>query len=283
MSDAITIRRAESIRDYRACQEAQRLAWGITDEEYVVPLATMVGAQLHGGLVLGAFLPDGSALGVSFAFLARIEGRLGLYSQLTGVVPGQQGRGLGFRLKQAQWRQAQAEGLDLLAWAFDPLQAGNARFNLGKLGARSHTYRANMYGPRTDAINAGVPTDRLIVEWSTAPQAREATPTPEDVDFERLPRVVASSARPDGFRDVAPFEPGVATGHASVLVEVPGEIGRLRSEAPVLAERWRNAVSEAFTTLFANGFEAVDFIRDTTAASPRGFYVLSRREAPSAR
>ena len=27
-----------------------------------------------------------------------------------------------------------------------------------------------MYGPRTDALNAGAPTDRLIVEWSTEPR-----------------------------------------------------------------------------------------------------------------
>ncbi len=46
----IEIRRAETIADYRALQAAQRGAWGIVDEGYVVPIATMVGAQHHGGL-----------------------------------------------------------------------------------------------------------------------------------------------------------------------------------------------------------------------------------------
>src|SRR5215218_1403016 len=117
MADAITIRRAETPRDYRACQQAQRLAWGIADEAYVVPIATMVGAQLHGGLVLGAFLPGGEAVGVSFAFLGRLEGRLCLYSQLTGVVPGHQSGGLGYQLKTAQREHALAEGIGLIAWA----------------------------------------------------------------------------------------------------------------------------------------------------------------------
>ena len=40
----------------------------------------------------------GAAVGISFAFLGRIAGRLGLYSQLTGVVPGHQGRGIGLML-----------------------------------------------------------------------------------------------------------------------------------------------------------------------------------------
>ena len=32
-------RRAETPADYRACQEAQRLAWALADESYVVPVA----------------------------------------------------------------------------------------------------------------------------------------------------------------------------------------------------------------------------------------------------
>ena len=171
--DGIIIRKAESTADYLACQDAQRRAWGIVDDSYVVPLATMVGAQLHGGLVLGAFSPSGEALGLSFAFLGKVEGRLCLYSQLTGVVPGQQGRGLGGRLKSAQREFARLEGLECLAWAFDPLQAGNARFNLDRLGATSRRFVADMYGRRTDALNANSPTDRLIVEWSTGPDPGE--------------------------------------------------------------------------------------------------------------
>ena len=276
MTDDITIRHAATIADYRACQDAQRRAWGITDDAYVVPVATMVGAQLHGGLVLGAFLPGGEAVGVSFAFLGRIEGRLGLYSQLTGVVPGYQGRGIGNRLKQAQWAHARAEGLELLAWAFDPLQAGNAHFNLGKLGARSRRYLENMYGLRTDALNAGVATDRLIVEWSTAPGPRIAV---GDEEAECLPRVVEAAARPDGLPEVGAIRTEVAAGADRVLLEIPQEIGRLREQAPDLAERWRSAVCEAFTTLFAGGFEAVGFLKRKTVGTPRGFYLLRQAES----
>src|SRR5437879_868461 len=99
MDAEIEIRRAVTISDYRACQEAQRRSWGLTQESDVVPIATMVGANRHGGLVLGAFLQDGTAVGLSFAFLGLIDGRLCLYSQLTGIVPGYQARGLGGRLK----------------------------------------------------------------------------------------------------------------------------------------------------------------------------------------
>ncbi len=144
----VTIRRAVSIADYRACQEAQRRAWGIDDGGYLVPVATMVGANLHGGLVLGAFMPSGEAVAMSFAFLGQVEGRLCLYSQLTGVVPGYQSRGLGYEIKMAQRALARDQGLERIAWAFDPLQVGNAHFNLVRLGATAVRYIEDMYGRR---------------------------------------------------------------------------------------------------------------------------------------
>jgi predicted GNAT superfamily acetyltransferase len=273
-ANAITIRPAVTIADYHACQDVQRRAWGITEEQYVVPIATMVGAQLHGGLVLGAFDADNQAVGLSFAFLGRMDGRLCLYSQLTGVAPGQQGRGIGLRLKQAQREFARAGGLELIAWAFDPLQAGNAHFNLGRLGARSHTYIENMYGPRTDALNKGVPTDRLIAVWSTAEEPGPRSRV-DPTELDQLPRIVERVAQPGGeLEAIALVE--FADGHTSVLLEVPDDISRLRSESPNLAEAWRRSIADAFTSLFAAGFEAVDFVRTTSAARPRGFYLLHR-------
>ncbi len=187
LDDEITIRRAETVADYRACQEAQRRAWGITDEGYVIPVATMVGANLHGGLVLGAFLAGGGAAALSFAFLGRVEGRLCLYSQLTGVVPGYQSRGLGYEIKKLQRAIARSEGIELIVWAFDPLQAGNAHFNLARLGATACRYIENMYGERTDSLNAGVPTDRLIAEWETSDTPVAAF---DAEDIPGLPRLI---------------------------------------------------------------------------------------------
>lgn len=253
MDDAITIRRAESIDDYRACQQAQRRSWGIVDDSYIVPLATMVGAQLHGGLVLGAFLPDGSAAGFSFGFLGRVGGRLCLYSQLTGIVPEYQSRGLGAKLKYAQRDIAKAEGLPCIAWAFDPLQAGNARFNLNKLGAAATRYIDNMYGFRTDALNAGVPTDRLIVEWETCETSARIPLADDEID--RIPHLTD---------DVVP-----PRGETRLLVDIPADIARLRRERPEEAELWRQDVRREFLAAFGAGYAAVGFVRGSYVLEPR--------------
>jgi predicted GNAT superfamily acetyltransferase len=277
--EAITIRRAETVADYRACQDAQRSAWGIGEDGYLIPVATMVGANLHGGLVLGAFLPDGQAVAMSFAFLGRIEERLCLYSQLTGVVPGYQSQGLGYRIKAHQRDFARAEGIGLIAWAFDPLQAGNAHFNLARLGASAGRYVENMYGERTDSLNAGVPTDRLIAEWSTG---KESNPGVRPDAATVLPRLITTTAEQGGASgpDAAP------TGdmclqyfddRPSLLIEIPADIARLRRERPELAERWRLAVRGAFQLAFAEGYLAVSIVRDETVTPRRSFYVLDRR------
>ncbi len=258
MSPDITIRPPASVEEYRSCQDAQRLAWGITQDGYVIPVATMIGAQHHGGLVLGAFLPDGRAVGLSFAFLGRVGGQICLYSQLTGVVPDYQGHGLGGEMKQVQWDYARDQGIGLLAWSFDPLQSGNAHFNLNRLGATSGTFHANMYGLRSDALNANVPTDRLIAEWSTRPRTPRVLSKDEAAS---TPRIVAG----DGLDALNSRPP-------TVLVEIPESINDLRKASPEQAERWRSGVEAAFRKAFASGYRAVGFHREDDPR--RCFYIL---------
>src|SRR5579859_513379 len=82
----VTIRDVQGADELRACQELQRRAWGITEDGYVLPVATMAGAQKVGGVILGAFdRQTQNLIGFAFAFLGRMHDQLVLYSQLTGV------------------------------------------------------------------------------------------------------------------------------------------------------------------------------------------------------
>jgi predicted GNAT superfamily acetyltransferase len=268
MSTPVTIRRAATVEDYRACQDAQRRAWGLDEDRDMVPIATLVGANLHGGLVLGAFLPDGSAVGVSFAFLGRIEGRLCLYSQLTGIVPEYQDQGVGGRLKFAQRDIARSEGIGLIAWAFDPLRAGNARFNLDKLGATSRRYIEDMYGPRSDPLNRGVPTGRLIAEWEVDPGPR---PAAWDDHPWALPYLVKAAGSGPSYEILTQR---VSSDRPGFLLEIPAAISTLRAESPALADCWRLATRQAFLDAFAAGLRAVGFVRGTHKDQERCCYVL---------
>ena len=284
-----TIRPAKTIADFHACREAQRRAWNLPEDGggFLVPIATLVGVQHHGGLVLGAFLPDGSAAGVSFAFPARIEGEWGLYSQLTGVVPEFQSQGLGRQLKRFQFDFARDQGLFKVAWAFDPLQTGNARFNLTILGASAGTYLVDMYGPRFDPLTGGAPTDRLIAVWSDEDRSWLAsTPT---WDHLADPTKVAPLVGFDPVGDGNHPDPLVGIGHLDKSLNtesstslgpwrslaVPGRISDLRRGDPERASRWLHAVRAGFTSAFQEGWRAVGFV-SPPQGDGRGCYLLTR-------
>ena len=140
------------------------------------------------------------------------------------------------------WAEAaRSRGIALLCWSFDPLQAGNARFNLDKLGATSNRYVIDMYGPRTDALNSGTSTDRLIVEWETQP-----------VD---PPHPITDELR----------------------IEIPASITDLRQTDPIAAERIQQDVRHSFQEAFAQGYRAQGFQRDNASGTLRCYYQLQRR------
>ena len=261
---SVTVRDVRGADELRACQELQRRAWGITEDGYLVPVATMASAQKVGGLVLGAFDANSMLVGFAFGFLGKLNNRLILWSQLTGVHPAHQSSGVGRMLKLEQRRRARDLGLEAVAWAFDPLQASNAAFNLGVLGAICRMYEPDMYGSRTDALNAGLATDRLLTEWSTSGRAGGViVPWSDGVDL-----IDIAGGSPEVARTIA-----ADTRH--LFIEVPPRIADLKARRnPSEARAWQVALREAFQAAFDNGFVAVGFTRQD-AARPR--YLLERR------
>ncbi|HZQ36029.1 MAG TPA: hypothetical protein VFD32_08865 [Dehalococcoidia bacterium] len=276
VAPAVTVRPVASVVEYRACQELQRRAWGITEDGYVVPVATMISVQHAGGLVLGAFVPDrpdgsGERLaGFAFAYLGRVRGRWALYSQLAAVDESLRDLGLGGRLKQAQRDWAREQGLALVAWSFDPLQAGNANFNLHKLGAVCHEYQVNFFGERSDALNAGLESDRLLAEWPVNDQPRRWL----GGDTEPLDLVQAVPA--PAFQ----WDEAAAAAARPLRIEIPADVAALRASELSLAADWQRAVRAAFLQAFAAGYVAMDAQREAGAAGRQVFYLLRRPAEP---
>ncbi len=118
----------------------------------------------HGGFVLAAY-DGGELVGMSFSYPGYRNGKVYLYSHMTGVISEKKTSGIGYLLKMKQKEYAQSYGYNLIAWTFDPMMSTNAHFNLNKLGAFSRSYLDNFYGNMGDGLNSGLPTDRLVAEW----------------------------------------------------------------------------------------------------------------------
>jgi predicted GNAT superfamily acetyltransferase len=181
---------------------------------------------------------------------------------MLGVLPAAQHHGIGAALKWRQRAVAQAQGLDLMRWTFDPLEARNAYFNFHKLGTVSRSYRADYYGPMQDALNRDLPSDRLLVEWHLRETDRKPdtvlTPRPILRDREGSPELLVD----------------VLDGQGPIAIEIPGDLQAIKRTAPDIALSWRLAVRRAFSLAFDRDYLVCDF-RD-------GAYVLLPATEPAA-
>lgn len=164
-----------------------------------------------------------------------------LYSHMLAVRKSYRSLGLGFQLKQAQREWAVENGFRLITWTFDPLEAANARLNIGKLGGIVRRYVPDYYGELRDGLNAGLPTDRFILEWWLDPAA-------------------------GGHTDA------IATAAVDAEVEIPVDFQALKRKDPEQAVRERLRTRAEFSRLFAEGLVVTGFVR----RDDKGVYLLQR-------
>ena len=244
----VEIRLVRSHEEYAACEAMSRDVWGAA-ERNVVPRELLLTMQLNGGLVHGAFRPDGQLVGFCFAFLGRREGQLRLCSHQLGVLPEFRGAGIGIALKQAQRADAIRLGYELVTWTFDPLEARNAYINLHRLGCIARLYDRNHYGEMEDELNRGLPSDRLEAEW----WLRRNKPAIILNDPVVLLRVGTDGSP---VRDDPPV-----SGRQPALIGVPSDFQAIKRKSLELATRWRMESRAAFELALGAGLVAVDFQR----------------------
>ena len=284
----LEIRSLESVADFRACEEIQRLVWGPGDAE-VVPLNMLLAAARNGGVVLGAFA-EGDLIGFVFGFLAT-SGRYGPeapaavklkhHSHMLAVLPEWRDAGVGYALKLAQREAARAQALRLMTWTYDPLESRNALLNIAKLGAVCNTYCADYYGDMRDELNAGLPSDRFQVDWYIASNRVATRLSSRRARLERHHFTSGGAV----LLNAASFEGGLPRPpeHASrlvtdmALVEIPADFQSLKRADKSLALAWRLQTREIFQWAFERGYMVTNFIFEPEPR--RGFYVLTHVES----
>lgn len=255
-------------------------AWGMKDYTEAVPAHFLRAIADNGGLVLAAY--DGDRIvGFVLGILAMDErGKLYHYSHMLAVRREYRGKGVGLKLKLAQRDEAIKRGLDLVVWTYDPQQGLNARFNFSKLGVICRKFYPNYYGTMRDEINRGLVSDRFKVEWwvkspRVVRRISGELPPPNLADVEKVAeRVVETREVTAGIRAIESVK--LDADSDVVLVEVPGDVGRVRDYSLELANEWRVRLRPVFRSFFSRGYIAVEFITTREKGYRRNFYVLWR-------
>jgi predicted GNAT superfamily acetyltransferase len=245
----VEVRLVRSHDEFAACEAMSRDVWGAA-ERNVVPRELLLTMQQNGGLVHGAFLPEGRLVGFCFAFAGQRDGQFRLCSHQLAVVPEFRGLGIGITLKQAQQRDALRLGYELMTWTFDPLEARNAYINLHRLGCVARLYDRDHYGAMEDELNRGLPSDRFEAEW----WLRRPKP-PTDPGKPLVMLRVGPGTEP--VREQLDLPAG-----ATALIGVPPDFQAVKRSSLPLALRWRMESRAAFEAALGAGLTAVDFSRE---------------------
>jgi len=268
----VTIRLLKSLDDFYHFQHLQQRIWS-SGEDDVIPIHVLVTQAKNGGLLQGAFVPEGPTatggmVGMAFGWPGfdhhTSPPRLKFCSHIAGVLTEWHGQGIGLRLKLAQREYLLAEGLmDWMTWTYDPLQRVNAIFNIHRLGATCSTYHRDVYGPMDDALNAGLPTDRCQVEWQMASERVEFALSSQ----QKLPVWDGSSieigeTQPLGLdkRVRIPVESRLRLDGRPVAIPIPHSLSSLRAEGGGLLIEWRIFQRELIESAFSAGYEIVDCV-----------------------
>ena len=236
--------------------------WGLKPRN-AVPSAILHVVALNGGLVLGAY-EGARPVGMAICMPAKRGDDVFLWSHMTGVRVQYQRQGIGLELKRFQRRWALDNGYRSIGWTFDPLQRGNAWFNLHLLGAdaamSASDYHVNFYGKMDDEINRGMPSDRIEVRWWLDQPSLHDTSGKE---------ILLVRADEHGY----PLTSDSGWSADAYSAAVPADLEALRKHDREAVLAWRMALREVLVAAFEHGYRASDFTRN------RGLYVYHLRRA----
>ncbi len=280
-----TISQATSLAEVEEWQTIDSAVWPGTLLE-TMPAHLLVTYQRYGGLLLAARDDAEKMIGILLGFPGLKDNQVIHCSHLLGVLPAWRGRDVGFHLKSKQRDFVLTQGLNLVVWTFDPLEARNARLNIARLGGIVRDYSPNLYGVGRDGLNQGLETDRFTISWHIrhpSVAARLAGHTPAPLPAALLAAGIPLLTRTEVRGGSIPFptleDVSTRTEAPLALVEAPSDFQAIKSADPGAAQAWRVGLRAVFPALFARGYAVLHALRAPDDTLPaRSYYLLGSAE-----
>jgi predicted GNAT superfamily acetyltransferase len=248
LQQPITIRMLQTVEDLTSVRDLECLIWADDDP---VPVNHTITVVKNGGIAIGAFCGD-RLIGFQYSFPGFDGSNVYLCSHSMGIHPDFRRMGIGEKLKLRQREEALNMGYHLIVWTYDPMETVNGYLNLSKLGGVCTKYIENCYGEMADILNAGLPSDRFLVEWNIAEVSSKRREDSDDIH--EVPLLIHVEDDALGF----PVPKTVfldSEKDANVLyVPVPNQFQTIKSNNLKAALEWRLKTRQVFTHYLSNGW-----------------------------
>ena len=264
------IKPLSTLEDFQACVEMQKEVWGFDDPYDIVPLPLLVVSERNDGIILGAF-ENNRMIGFVYSLPGIHQKQKVQWSHMLAVTSDFRNTDIGYRLKMAQYHEAEEKGYDVLEWTYDPLESKNAYFNLHKLNCIAKEYEINVYGITSSPLHSGTPTDRLIASWPIPPIKKEM---PSFDKFPESPALISITHREGS----ALIIDGVSLGQNEefLFLEIPADMQQLKTVSSNGPLQWRLKTRDAFTHYLHRGYVVYSFLSFRDQDPHRSFYVLKK-------
>lgn len=232
-----------------ASRAIQQQVWGSPDE-FLYPsdihsaefaAGTSLVARVDdkvAGFLFGFYAFDGTPLPADWA--ERYNGSFRIESQTLGVLPEYRGLRIANLLKKRQAELAWREGVGVVTWTADPLQAPNAALNFGLLKAVAFEFAPDLY-PFRNELNR-VHASRFGLTWLVGSKRVRDIPAvgarADVLDLTRRPQIPRAN---DGC-DAARFDLNADL----IAIETPADWTALQSHDPAAAQAWRTLTDAVF-------------------------------------
>ena len=277
----ITYKQLKTLEDLIPCEKLQETVWKFSQSDIIPPRFMRVLCK-HGGFAMGAF-DDGMMVGFVFGVPAIHFGRPSQHSHMLAVLPEYHNKNIGFNLKKAQREDALNRDIDLITWAFDPLQSKNAYLNINKLGITAANYDVNLYGESSSSkLHSGLGTDRLLAEWWLVSDrvksivdgnTKKTIPSPSN-----SLNIIETERDTQGL--LTPVEPDLTLTNKILLLEIPDNIDKMKDSNIQVARLWRRLVQKTFIHYFDAGYYVNSLQIEQESNTRRVYYVLEYRTEP---
>lgn len=256
----VSVRPVTSTEELAAMEVLLARVWQHPPGSVEVDVTMLAALARSGNYVVGAFRDDNGRdelIGATVGFRGE-PFPVTLYSHVTGVDRTRSTPGTGTALKAHQRVWCLERGITGVRWTVDPLQARNARLNVGRLGAGWLSFHQDYYGALRDGLNRDVGSDRLLLEW-------DLTRLPADRAAERAAAENPHAVLARG----ASGEPVLGGVRATYCrLEIPTDIDGLRAADPDLARQWRDALRTLLPELIEGGRRVIDFDNGAYLVAP---------------